>query len=776
MSSSRKAEFLSKLRATLEKRNVKSVGNSALIEALGWTKDEFFEVKSELLREGRVVRGRGRGGSIGLGSASTQVPISDAQAQLDLFSAQNSLDFEPGETVSDLVATDGSRFVFNADETQVYDELINMNHDVLKGLLPEGHANTVRAIVYGERGARGRTSKEDLVSALISIYGYDLLSQSAIRSEIARHKEISQKFVPTNWRAGSTSAISFVDLICFPRSFAGDPGEKPSAIEYFPKKINDKPLFDFQKKGAGEVLKRLVANKKALLTMPTGTGKTKTSVEIIRKWFEEIAKKDQKTVIWVAHTEELLEQFICAIRESFQALPAHYDVEVLRSWSTYKTHHQDVDEEFQIAFNSSALTDEQSYKIVVSTTQSLDSLIQHEQSYKWFSSGLKNGEVLLIIDEAHRSAAPSYLEIINAVGECCSSEPYLLGLTATPRRNAGAADEVAATAELLEVFGGISSVVDPFADTNELEGIQMVSEDRGDWDFRQYLIQRGILAAPKFVEILTGWKMDRTAAGELINEISRSEEPEHVIEIDKKLSAQLSNNKRRLLLIKHLKQLATNGKTIYFAPTREDAELVAWLLRREGIRAASVQSNTKMRTRRRIIENFRSGDLQILCNAELLTTGFDDPQVKNIAIARATISTVLYEQMIGRGLRGELLGGTKSCEIVFFKDDLPDFIESRLAHYKIRERWRIQNNQAVVYTPRRRNVARTTTFKLEDVEAWLSIVTSSRIRHTPFEKSIILNAERWVVLHKSNNDPVRLDEQITKLKKLAAELKESKAA
>jgi superfamily II DNA or RNA helicase len=33
-------------------------------------------------------------------------------------------------------------------------------------------------------------------------------------------------------------------------------------------------------------------------------------------------------------------------------------------------------------------------------------------------------------------------------------------------------------------------------------------------------------------------------------------------------------------------------------------------------------------------------------------------------VARPTVSQVLYEQMVGRGLRGEKFGGTDSCVII----------------------------------------------------------------------------------------------------------------
>lgn len=48
---------------------------------------------------------------------------------------------------------------------------------------------------------------------------------------------------------------------------------------------------------------------------------------------------------------------------------------------------------------------------------------------------------------------------------------------------------------------------------------------------------------------------------------------------------------------------------------------------------------------------FKSSSDGVLVNVDIATTGFDDPSVKVIALYRATMSLVLYLQMIGRGAR-----------------------------------------------------------------------------------------------------------------------------
>jgi superfamily II DNA or RNA helicase len=60
----------------------------------------------------------------------------------------------------------------------------------------------------------------------------------------------------------------------------------------------------------------------------------------------------------------------------------------------------------------------------------------------------------------------------------------------------------------------------------------------------------------------------------------------------------------------------------------------------------------------------------VLCNYGVLTTGFDAPRVRAVVIGRPTASRVLYEQMIGRGMRGPRFGGTDECLVIDLDDNL----------------------------------------------------------------------------------------------------------
>ncbi len=64
------------------------------------------------------------------------------------------------------------------------------------------------------------------------------------------------------------------------------------------------------------------------------------------------------------------------------------------------------------------------------------------------------------------------------------------------------------------------------------------------------------------------------------------------------------------------------------------------------------------------LRRFRAGDLKYLCNVNVLTTGFDAPNIDCVALVRPTLSPGLYYQMVGRGFR--LHPGKTDCLVLDF--------------------------------------------------------------------------------------------------------------
>lgn len=67
--------------------------------------------------------------------------------------------------------------------------------------------------------------------------------------------------------------------------------------------------------------------------------------------------------------------------------------------------------------------------------------------------------------------------------------------------------------------------------------------------------------------------------------------------------------------------------------------------------AKVITAKTKSEERDNIITGFKDGNIKIVFNVGVLTTGFDHPSLDCIILIRPTRSIGLYYQMIGRGVR-----------------------------------------------------------------------------------------------------------------------------
>lgn len=95
-----------------------------------------------------------------------------------------------------------------------------------------------------------------------------------------------------------------------------------------------------------------------------------------------------------------------------------------------------------------------------------------------------------------------------------------------------------------------------------------------------------------------------------------------------------------------------NGKqAILYAHSVEYAKQYAMAFKEAGINAASVDGKTPKAERNRIINDFRSGKLKVLCNNDLISEGFDVPNCEVVIMCRPTASLVLYLQQSMRCMR-----------------------------------------------------------------------------------------------------------------------------
>ena len=101
---------------------------------------------------------------------------------------------------------------------------------------------------------------------------------------------------------------------------------------------------------------------------------------------------------------------------------------------------------------------------------------------------------------------------------------------------------------------------------------------------------------------------------------------------------------------------------IVFGTSIEHCEHLVKMFEQFGIIAESVHSKKPTKDNDAIIEAFKRGEIRCLVNNDKLTTGFDYPEIDLICVLRATKSTSLWVQMIGRGLR--VASSKKDCLVL----------------------------------------------------------------------------------------------------------------
>jgi superfamily II DNA or RNA helicase len=88
-----------------------------------------------------------------------------------------------------------------------------------------------------------------------------------------------------------------------------------------------------------------------------------------------------------------------------------------------------------------------------------------------------------------------------------------------------------------------------------------------------------------------------------------------------------------------------------FAPTVDSATVIRDAFREGGFIAEIVHAQTPKEVRRKIVDAFRRGEIQILCNVGVFMKGTDLPRASVCVVARPTVHDGTYIQMVGRVLR-----------------------------------------------------------------------------------------------------------------------------
>ncbi|WP_422124325.1 DEAD/DEAH box helicase [Planococcus sp. X10-3] len=388
------------------------------------------------------------------------------------------------------------------------------------------------------------------------------------------------------------------------------------------------PLFLHQRNAIKEVKANFLdGTNRILLHMPTGSGKTRTSMNII---CTSLREEEPGVIFWLASTEELCKQAADEFAKAWNCL-GNRDVEVYRFWGDHDLNMEDVKD-----------------GLIVAGLPKIVSAVKKDDGIK-FIANLANKSNLIIMDEAHQAIAPTYEMVIQALFNLGhNNQKKLLGLSATPGRTWNDVEEDTKLAE----FFSRKKV------TLKIEGYDNPVD---------YLVDQDYLAATNYKEL--NYYSDYDFSNEL-----KQEDGDFSIRILKKLGEDLERNYKIINAAKSL--INQHKRIIIFAPSVGSSDLISFVLQSIGIKAFSITGKTNSSERRANIKKYLSNEEEplILVNYGVLTTGFDAPKTSAAIIARPTISLVLYSQMVGRAIRGGKAGGNKTAEIITVVDQsLPGF-------------------------------------------------------------------------------------------------------
>lgn len=384
-------------------------------------------------------------------------------------------------------------------------------------------------------------------------------------------------------------------------------------------------LHDFQERIRRKVINLIFNNQKRfLIHMPTGSGKTRTAAEILLDFIRLSSSKallNQKIkILWVAQSSELCHQAYETVKYILDskgtqdiALGHYYDSQKLPS---------DIEKKSAILFCG---------------IQQL--LKNYETNSLWRE--IRNDTYLVIIDEAHRTVASKWIRAIDYF--VSNSSVYLIGLTATP----GLGSSTTNTSYSLSSYYHNNKIAITNEKYTEIETPIT------------YLVKRGFLAKIHRIDIDLNIKTPSSATLGADGNFNFD---------TKSLKFLSTNAARNSSIINIVKEHHEKNKILIFSCGLEHNRILKTILKGYDINCETVDQGTK--NRNTIISNFKNGNLNVLINFGVLTTGFDAPRTNICIIARPISSIVMYSQMVGRILRGPKNTGNEENTLYTIKDNL----------------------------------------------------------------------------------------------------------
>lgn len=107
----------------------------------------------------------------------------------------------------------------------------------------------------------------------------------------------------------------------------------------------------------------------------------------------------------------------------------------------------------------------------------------------------------------------------------------------------------------------------------------------------------------------------------------------------------------RASIVSTYERYAKGKKGIVYTITKAHNSHVCEQFVRKGIIAVAIDDTTPKETRKQHINDFKRGKIQVICNVNIFSEGFDCPDMEFIQLARPTKSLSMFLQQVGRGLR-----------------------------------------------------------------------------------------------------------------------------
>lgn len=321
-----------------------------------------------------------------------------------------------------------------------------------------------------------------------------------------------------------------------------------------------------------------------LLVVPTGGGKTFIAVRAISRLYDSGRLESGKDrVVWVAHRKELLDQ----AKECFDKYVQNYSA---------KSHKDQI-----------------------------DFVMLSKVSATLLGSGR---HCMVVIDEAHHGAAPSYQPIFDKAGL------GVLGLTATPSRHDG----------------------------------KPLKFDRESYSIGfPELVDLEVVLRPEIVRVEGGrYEIDNL---EELSALNNSERHQRIIKT-------LLDNRNEYKKVVVYAGTRDNAIGLYEALT--DSQLGDYY---EDISFVFGDENSKGIDREIFFKKEKTYDRSILVNVQVLSEGYDDPKINTVVMAAPTNSKLVYMQAIGRAIRRNPDDVLKRAFVVEVNDELPNI------RYRIDNRW-----------------------------------------------------------------------------------------